>query len=393
MGCLFVKFDALNSNSRMQFIGREIAGFFVGNCARLLYAGMFLIATVSLLVSGQEQRPDNGDRGPALAASINGPGGVAVDGDGNLFVVERNGFRIRRVDVRTGTISTVAGNGKQCCFKEGSPADSSSLRYPVSVALDSRRNIYVADTLASIRRVDAKTGFMTTIVREGPASYRSNPGKAPSFEDSEQIEGVAINPDDPKGVLYAIGGLGHLYRIYDTSIAIVPIADRSVSIHDPHVVSSIDPVGVAVDTVGNLFIADYKNCRIHRIEAGSNVISTIAGNGVCKSSGDGGPATSATVDHPVAIAVDGTGNLYFTDDAPSCVRRIDAQTGIVSAIPGTCEIRNGQQRGPSGLAVDSRGNLYFTLWVSNLVKKLDAMTGVVTTVAGNGLPNRRDQIQ
>src|SRR5258708_2251805 len=332
---------------------------------------VFVIASIGHFGSAQEPRTKDGDGGSALAASINGPGGIAIDGNGNLLVVERNGLRIRKINVRTGIINTAAGNGKRCCFEESKPANFSSLHYPISIAVDAHQNVYLADTVARIQRVDAKTGLMTTIVRERLTSHGFDPGDAPSFADSEQIEGLAINSD---GVLYAVGGLGHIYRINDTSITIVPVVDRSVSVLNPQVVPFTDPVGLAIGSDGTLFIADYQNCRIRRVEAGSNVISTISGNGSCKSSGDGGLAISATVDHPVAVAVDAQDNVYFADRSPSCVRRIDGKTSEIRSVPRTCEVKPGYEGGPSGLALHSQGNLYFTLCGSNLVRRVDKLT-------------------
>ena len=140
--------------------------------------------------------------------------------------------------------------------------------------------------------------------------------------------------------------------------------------------------------MGNLFIAGYASCRIHRMDYVSKKISTIAGSGECTSSGDGREARIATVNYPIAVAVDADENIYFSDSSPSCVRRIDAKTRLIRSIPVTCDVKLGSA--PSGLAVDRQGNLYFALWASNMVRRVDALTGTVTTEAGSGLPKRTD---
>jgi len=326
----------------------------------------------------------------ARSVSINGPVSIAFDNNGNLLVAERNGLRVQRIDLQTGNITTVAGNGTHCCFQEGQNAASSSLHSPIAVAADGRGNIYIADTLARIFRVDAKSGIMTTVVRQKLESHNgSDPGTAPSFDNAEELQGITTSGD----TLYAVGSLGHIYRIQADGITIVPVIDKTVTPSTRNVSFSPGYSAMASDSAGNLFLADIQNCSIDRVNIHSNEFSRLAGNGECKSSGDGGLAILAGVDHPTSIAVDARGNIYFNDRAPSCVRRIDAQTGIIESLPGTCEFRSGKPQSPSGLSVDSGGNLYFSLWGSNLVRRLDAGSGVVSTVAGNGLPHRREQLQ
>lgn len=364
--------------------------------------GTFLAMNITIAALGsacpstaqKARMSENGDGGTALAATINGPVGIAIDEDGSLFVVESNGFRVRRIDARTRVITTVAGNGKHCCFDENLPATESALHYPVAVSIDHEHNLYIGDTLARIKRVDATSGRMRTVVRQKLTSHGgSDPGEAPSFDDAEQIKGLAVNPTDSTATIYAVGYLGHIYKIRDGSITIMPVFDRSASITNTQVGPRMVPAGVAVDAIGNIFVADYQNCRILRVESGTSDLFVVAGTGECKPSEDGS-ARLTSFEPPTAIAVDPKGDVYFASaDTQSCVRRIDYKSGLVKSILGTCETKSGKQGPPSGLAADSRGNIYFTLWGSNLVRKIDSETGHITTVAGNGLPDRRDYIQ
>ncbi len=370
-----------------------------GVCLRNL-----IVAVVAVLffVAAQAQSSKNGDGGPALAATINGPSGIAVDDDGSIFVLENKGRRIRRIDSKAGVITTIAGNGKRCCFDENLPAIEFALHYPIAISVDHEHNLYISDRLATIRRVDAKTGRMSTVVREA-----SDRVEAPSFDDGETVEGLAVNPKDSTRTIYAVGRLGHIYKIREGSVAVLPVFDRSVSTTNPQSGPLMDPLGVAVDATENLFIADYENCRIMRVESGTGNLSVVAGTGECKPSEDGRPARLTSIEHPTAIAINPHGDIYFaTPDTQSCVRRIDYKTGLIKSIRGTCETKSGtpgppcdtcgskpEMLGPPvGLAADSRGNIYFTLWSSNLVRKIDSETGQIATVAGNGLPHRHNPI-
>jgi streptogramin lyase len=257
-----------------------------------------------------------------LAATINGPRGIAVEDDGTVFVTELKGLRVRRIDARTGVVSTVAGNGKRCCFDENSPATESALRYPVALSIDNEHNLYIGDTSARIKRVETTTGRVSIVVRE-----KSDPLTVPFFDDGETLAGLAVNPKDSTGTIYAVGRLGHIYRIRDGSIAIMPVFDRSVSITNPQSGPFMDAFGVAVDATENLFIADYENCRIMRVESGTGNLAVVAGTGECKPSEDGGTARLTSIEHPTAIAIHPNGDVYFaTPDTQSCIRRIDHKT-------------------------------------------------------------------
>jgi sugar lactone lactonase YvrE len=148
------------------------------------------------------------------------------------------------------------------------------------------------------------------------------------------------------------------------------------------------PMEIALGPALDFYVADYENCRIRRIDGAPGIVSTVAGTGQCDTSGDGGKASAAAINHPTAVAVDGAGNIYFNDQPPACVRRIDVSTLLINSIPNTCDIKPGKSEAPSGLAVDHQGNLYIAYFSSNVVRRVDAKTGVSKIVAGNGLPAR-----
>lgn len=153
------------------------------------------------------------------------------------------------------------------------------------------------------------------------------------------------------------------------------------------------PVGMALDTAGNLIIADCGNNRVVRIDAATGVLTLVAGNGAASFSGDGGPATQASLNAPSGVALDAAGNLYISDSASNRIRRVDAQTGIITTVAGTGTAAWSGDGGPAtnatlntpiGLAFDAAGNLFIADYANARVRRVDAQTGIVTTVAGNG---------
>src|SRR3990172_6581067 len=155
------------------------------------------------------------------------------------------------------------------------------------------------------------------------------------------------------------------------------------------------PLGVAVDGVGNVFIADTSNHRVRRVDAGTGLISTIAGTGVGGFSGDGAAATSAQLYYPYGVAVDGDGNVFIAEYSNRRVRRVDVGTGFIDTFAGTgtagfsgdgAAATSAQLSGPSGVAVDGAGNVFIADTNNHRVRRVDAVTGFIDTFAGTGTP-------
>lgn len=281
-----------------------------------------------------------GDGGPASSARVSAPSGVAVDSSGNLFIADSFHNRIRKVDT-SGTITTVAGNGKQGYLGDGGSATSASLNNPRGIAVDSAGNLFIADTGNNrVRSVDA-AGTITTFAGGG------NP--------------ILVGP------LSYLGDGGQAARA-----------------------NLLDPHGVAVDTTGNLFIADSANSRIRKVNT-LGIITTLAGNGTYGYSGDGGLALLAQVNYPGGIATDSAGNVFIADSGNNRVRKVNT-SGTITTVAGNGTYgysgdgglaTNAQLAYPSGVAVDSTGNLVVALGRSNRVRKVNTL-GTITTVAGNG---------
>ena len=208
--------------------------------------------------------------GPATSIDLDSPGGLAVDSSGNLYIA--NAWGIRKVDVNTGLMTTVAGDPNLAGSHsgDGGPAMSAGLDGPSGVAVDSQGNLYITEATyahSTVRKVDASTGIITTIAGTGPAGY---------------------NGDN------------------------IPATSAQLSL----------PLGVVVDSSGNVYVADYAGNRIRKIDATTGTISTIAGDGSYEYNGDNIPATSAEVAKPYFITLDNAGNVYFGDLANNRVREI-----------------------------------------------------------------------
>jgi sugar lactone lactonase YvrE len=324
----------------------------------------------------------SGDNGPATSAQLWYPQGVAVDSAGNLYIADTLDNRIR--EVSNGVITTVAGGGT-CCFSgDNGPATSAQLYNPEGVAVDSAGNVYIADS-NNYRVRKVSNGVIATVAGNGtrnldPGSSGSN-GPAVSVQLSSP-EGVAV---DSAGNLYiadswsGILGLswvstGLLYKVSNGVITPVTAALNS-------------PSSIAVDSAGNLYVADTMNNRI--LEISNGVITTAAGNGTLGFSGDNGPATSAQLASPQGVAVDSAGTLYIADFNNYRVRKVS--NGIITTVAGNGvwgfsgdngPATSAQLSGPWGIAVDSAGNLYVADTMNNRIRKVSG--GVITTVAGGG---------
>ena len=272
----------------------------------------------------------SGDGGPATSASLTNPFGVALDGTGNLFIADEGNFRIRKVDT-SGIITTVAGNGSSGFSGDGGPATSASLTNPFGVALDGTGNLFIADEGSNrIRKVDT-SGIITTVAGNGSSGFSGDGGPAISASLSGPF-GVAL--DGTGNLFFADAGntasarwtpRGSSLRWRATAPDLVagdPATSASLPDGGPATSASLhEPNGVALDGSGNFFIADTLNNRIRKVDT-SGIITTVAGNGSFGFSGDGGPATSASLSFPFGVALDGSGNLFIADFSNSRIRKV-----------------------------------------------------------------------
>ncbi|MEZ4364747.1 MAG: DUF4215 domain-containing protein [Kofleriaceae bacterium] len=347
-------------------------------------------------VAGTGAAGFTGDGGLATGAWLSAPQGVAVDGDGDLFIADSSNNRIRRVDASNGVITTVAGSGVGGFAGDGGPATAARLLAPASVAVDDLGNLYVADTSNNrVRRVDAATGAITTIA--GTGSFGSGGDGGPATSAQLRPQGLAISGS---AFLYATESSRHRVRRIDLvsgMITTVAGTGAATSPGDGGAATSArlgSSLGVAVDSQSRVYISDTGAHRVRRVDLETGIITTVVGTGTAGSDGDGGPATSAELDGPASLAIDGDDHLYIADTYAGRIRRVDAVTGIITTVAGTGVLGTSGDGGPAtsadiagpvGLAVDSAGNLYCTDVDGYRVRRIDAATGIITTYAGAGL--------
>lgn len=332
-----------------------------------------------------------GDGGPASLANLNEPKGLAIDGQGNLFVADSENHVVRRVDRVTGLIATVVGCAPEAVASppplsggevvpeeevdpfaetshktteqftqqtdlsgtvrylvgaavpkryggDGGPATEALLNFPTAVAVDAQGHLYIADTMNHrVRRVDAQTGIITTIAGTGQARFSGDDGPA---------DRAALN----------------------------------------------EPAALAVDAQGQLYIADQSNNRVRAVNLKTGMIRTVAGMGSAAYDGDGKPAAESSLAGPSGLAV-AAGTLYIADTFNSRIRSVDLVTGLIATAVGDGgnyryqspdDPPSSSVSRPSGIALDRDGNLFLTDSDSHLIRRWDCTTGLLTRIAGTG---------
>ncbi len=327
--------------------------------------------------AGNGTAASTGNGGYATAASFNNPGGVYYDAHGNFYVVEYTGQKIRKIDP-TGIVSAFAGTGVAGYSGDGGPATAATFYDPIDLISDNSGNIYIVDNVNQrIRKIDT-FGIITTFAGNGIRSYSGDggPATAASLNDPSRLT------IDPAGNIYFADAENNVIRKVDTSGIITTVAGNNVSGFSgdggPATAASLSqPLGVAIDGNGNMFIADHFNYRIRKVNT-SGIISTYAGNGTPGNTGDGGPATAASMEYPNGVAVDFSCNVYFTDWTGETVRKIRT-SGTISTVAGngtagfsgdTGPAIAAELDGPNNLIFDPSMNLYIPEYYNNRVRKI-----------------------
>jgi sugar lactone lactonase YvrE len=329
----------------------------------------------------------SGDGGPATAALLV-PSAVAVDTSGTLLIAEPSNHRVRKVTA-DGVISTVAGNGTSSAFfaGDGGPAISASLNYPSSVAVDSTGNVLIADTSNSRIRKVAPTGVINTLAGNGSVGSGGDGGPATSAQLNSPV-GVTI---DQTGNVFIADCSNRIRKVSPpgTISTFAAVSTWDLCYYDYYNYYSSGG-GIAADTVGNVFITDPSHHQIYKVTP-DGVVSVIAGTGRSGFLGDGGPASSAWLSYPSSIAVDATGNLFITDTNNNRIRKVTPD-GIIRTVAGSPisgfsgdggPATSARLSSPTGIAVDTAGNLFIADTYNNRIRKVTP-DGIISTVAGNG---------
>jgi trimeric autotransporter adhesin len=372
------------------FAGDASAGF-KGDNGEAIKAGLIAPIALSIDGSGNVYIMSNGDGrirrvdtkgvittvagngvpgftdGAAGSAQFNFPTGLAVDGSGNVYVADSLNLRIRKIT--GGSVSSVAGNGNFSYSGDNGPALNAQLSSPLGVAADASGNVYIADTANSTVRRVSREGTIVNVLGTGQPGSGDNQLSAP--------QAVAV---DAAGNLYIADTLnGRIRRVSGGAVSTIGGTDNFFT-----------PTGVAVDASGNVYVADLNRHIVRRVAA-NGTVTTVAGSGVQGFGGDNGPATGARLNSPRAVAVDTAGNLYIADTGNNRIRRVNT-SGQISTVAGTGVpgfsgdaglAVNAQIVGPVGIAADSSGNLYFS--DGSRIRKVFA-SGFIVTLAGNTTP-------
>jgi sugar lactone lactonase YvrE len=280
----------------------------------------------------------SGDLGPATAAQLNVPADVATDSVGNVFIADRFNHRIRKLTAATGIITTVAGTGTPGYSSDGGPATAAQLFYPSGIAIDSAGNIYIADEHNHrIRKLTAITGTIATVAGNGVQGFAGDGGLA-TAASLNYPRSVAL---DASGNLFIADAHNDRIRRVIAGSVITTIAGNGTPGFNGDgaalAVSLNGPSGVVVDASGNVYIADQNNNRIRKLTPSTGFLSTVAGTGAAGFGGEAGPATAARLFAPSVVDVDAAGNVYIADKSNHRVRKLTAATGVIATVAGNSD--------------------------------------------------------
>ena len=308
-----------------------------------------------------------GDGGSARSAQLLEPRAVVVDPGGGLYLADTYNHRIRWVDP-DGVVTTVLGTGVPGPAGDGGPGTRAQVNWPHSVALDpTAPALLVADSANHrIRRLDLVTGTVTTVAGTGQAGFAGDGGPATAALLADP-KGVLAGP---RGEVYIADSANDRVRVVDPSGIISTLAGAGPAGFSgdggPAAAAQLHaPRALALDAAGNLYVADDNNDRVRRIDP-SGVIDTVAGNGTTGYSGDGATAVAAQLNRPRGVALDPAGNLYVADSGNHAVRMVDP-AGTITTVVGNGRRGFGGDGGPAadgrifsprGVATAASGDLF-----------------------------------
>jgi hypothetical protein len=326
----------------------------------------------------------SGDGGPAALAQTNQVVGLATDPSGNIYLADQNNNRVRKVNP-SGVITTFAGTGTAGYTGDGGLAVNAQLSYVTGVCVGPSGTVYIDDLANRVIRAVSPAGVIRTVAGNGTAVSSGDGGPATAAGLFLPIR-CAV---DPNGILYIADQGAHRIRKVDLNGTITTFAGTGVQGFSgdggPATAAAMNnPTSVMADGAGNIYISDQYNERV-RVVNSSGIITTVAGNGVEGFSGDGGPATSASLDHPGGLAMDSAGSLFIVDPNNERVRKVSG--GVITTVVGNGVLGYGGDGGsplqaelsnPVAIALDNFGNMFLGDTANNRVR---VVTGVA---AGSG---------
>ena len=334
----------------------------------------------------------SGENGPATSASLNFPSDAVMDSAGNLYIYDSLNFRIRRV-TPAGVIATYAGNGSPGYKGDGGPAIQAEIQPYGKMTIDSSGTLYITDGIDSVIRRITSDGTISTYAGNGQlASGPNNGDNGPAAQASLGLVDGAIAVDSG-GNLYLSEDYTNQIRKISPSGVITTLAGTGAVGYQDGPAASAEfylPIGISLDTAGDVFVADSNNGVVRKISAG--VVSTVAGSPVYGFSGDGGPALMATFRFPNGVTVGGNGDLYIEDTGNFRIRAVYpdgnmntvAGDGQFEPTPDGTPAANASLSGPNFLSFDPSGRLLIADTGDYTVKRINS-DGTIQTIAGTGI--------
>jgi streptogramin lyase len=325
--------------------------------AILLFSSACLLAQTP--IAGTGTAGFSGDGGPGIRAQINNPYGLVTGPDGALYFCEIGNHRVRRLDLKTGIISTVSGTGQKGYSGDGGPALDAAMNEPYELRFDSAGNLFVAEMQNHVlRRIDAATHVITTVAGTGAPGFSGDGGPAAKAQ-LRQPHSIAF---DPQGRLLICDIGNHRIRRVDLKTSVIDTwagtGERKPTPEDAPLAGTPlnGPRAIAVAPNGDLYLVLREGNSVYRIDAATQHFHLLAGTGETGYTGDGGPAKSAKLAGPKGIAAAPDGTLYLADTENHAIRRIDAKTGRITTVMG--DGKRGALARPHGVFAAADGRVF-----------------------------------
>lgn len=353
-------------------------------CACFAHAQQFTISTIA----GTGTAGSTGNGAAAISATVYYPQGVTLAVDGSLYFGQPTDHTIRKIDSATGNMVHVAGTGTVGYGGNGGPAVDAGLAYPFGLSFTADGDLLIAERDAfRIRRISGADGTISTFAgTTSPGSNTEVPALAASLHAPMAVR-MRANGD----VLLSVIGNNYVRYVDADSVYLHAFAGNGIAAfagdNGPAIAASFNlPYDIAIAQNGDVYIADINNGCVRKVDAVTGIITTMAGigNGPAAYNGDGIAATSATLGLPMGIALDAGGNLFICDAQQSRIRRVDAGTGIISTVAGTStsgyngdniNSTSAQINAPCGIVIDAQGRIFFADAANHRIRMLTPIVG------------------